>query len=208
MKITKKSHSTFLFSFLEFNEDEYFIRNRQVRERAYEATQALELGLTLNSKPEELKGFGFGGDFDWGTFVDAIDVSKPIMTGHSFGGATTLLAMHSDPRFKAGIVLDGWLFPLRDMKNLNLDNRSVMFVNAESFLNEENLQKMQNFQENQDKTANDAKRTCHYIQGSVHQNYIDAPFVIRVSLYTLSENLKLCPKIQFAEKLKVVNLTL
>ena len=146
----------------------------------------MELGLTLNSKPEELKGFGFGGDFDWSIFVDAIDVTKPIMTGHSFGGATTLLAMHSDPRFKAGIVLDGWLFPLRDMKNLNLDNRSVMFVNAESFLNEENLQKMQNFQEsinheNEDNIAANAKRSCHYIQGSVHQNYIDAPFVIRVS---------------------------
>ena len=165
---------------INFNEDEYFIRNRQVRERAYEATQALELGLTMNSRPEKLKGLE---DFDWNVFKDAIDVSKPIMTGHSFGGATTLLAMHSDPRFKAGIVLDGWLFPIRDMNNLNLDNRSVMFVNAESFLNEENLAKMQKFQEacleNDETTA--ANRSCHYIQGSVHQNFIDVPFVIRVS---------------------------
>ena len=40
---------------VEWNEDEYFVRNRQVRERAYEATQALELGLALNSKPGDLK---------------------------------------------------------------------------------------------------------------------------------------------------------
>ena len=85
---------------VEWNEDEYFVRNRQVRERAYEATQALELGLALNSKPTELKKLS---GFDLTNFLDAIDVSKPIMSGHSFGGATTLLTLHSDPRFKVNI---------------------------------------------------------------------------------------------------------
>ena len=108
------------------------------------------------------------------------------MTGHSFGGATTLLALHSDPRFKAGIVLDGWLYPLRDMKNLNLGNRSVMFVNAEGFLNLENLQKMQKFADDnngndKNENAKSVQRLCHYIHGSVHQNFIDVPFMIRVS---------------------------
>lgn len=98
------------------------------------------------------------------------------MSGHSFGGATTLLTLHSDPRFKAGIVLDGWLYPIRDMKNLNLENRSVMFINAESFLNEENLQTMANFADNDN---NNVQRLCHYIQGSVHQNFIDVPFVLK-----------------------------
>jgi len=122
--------------------------------------------------------------FDLTIFGDSIDVSKPIMTGHSFGGATTLLALHSDPRFKAGIVLDGWLYPLRDMKNLNLGNRSVMFVNAEGFLNLENLQKMQKFADDnngndKNENAKSVQRLCHYIQGSVHQNFIDVPFMIR-----------------------------
>ena len=52
-----------------------------------------------------------------------------------------------------------------------------MFINAESFLNEENLQKMENFCDNDN---NNVQRLCHYIQGSVHQNFIDVPFVLKV----------------------------
>ena len=51
-----------------------------------------------------------------------------------------------------------------------------MFVNTESFLNEENLKKMETFSDSQE----EVQRTCLHILGSVHQNHIDAPFVIRV----------------------------
>ena len=42
-----------------------------------------------------------------------MDLSNPVMCGHSFGGATTLMALATEPKFKIGIVLDGWLFPIR-----------------------------------------------------------------------------------------------
>ena len=58
-----------------------------------------------------------------------------------------------------------------------------MFINMEEFLNKDNLQKMQTFS-----TAK-TERICYYIKGSVHQNIIDVPFVIRVS-YTISKNAK------------------
>ena len=51
----------------------------------------------------------------------------------------------------------------------------VMFVNTESFLNEDNLKKMETFAQ-----VDKMERICYYIQGSVHQNHIDAPFLIRV----------------------------
>jgi predicted dienelactone hydrolase len=41
----------------------------------------------------------------------AFDLSHVGMFGHSYGGATTAAAMHADPRVKAGINLDGGLYP-------------------------------------------------------------------------------------------------
>ena len=34
------------------------------------------------------------------------------MSGHSFGGATSLLVGNSDPRIKAVLTHDPWLFPI------------------------------------------------------------------------------------------------
>lgn len=98
------------------------------------------------------------------------------MCGHSFGGATTLMALGADDRFKVGIVLDGWLFPIRDENNLTdkVKQRPILFVNTESFLNQENLKKMETFKHN-----SEAERLCYYIKGSVHQNQLDAPDVFK-----------------------------
>ena len=63
--------------------------------------------------------------------------------------------------------------------------KPILFVNTESFLNEENLKKMETFSESQ----GEVQRTCLYIQGSVHQNHIDAPFVLKVCNFNLSKSL-------------------
>ena len=114
-----------------------------------------------------------------------MDLSNPVMCGHSFGGATTLMALATEPKFKTGIVLDGWLFPIRDEIELpsKVKQKPILFVNTESFLNEENLKKMETFSNSSvaDETEEVVvQRTCLYIQGSVHQNHIDAPFVLKV----------------------------
>ena len=116
-----------------------------------------------------------------------MDLSNPVMCGHSFGGATTLMALATEPKFKTGIVLDGWLFPIRDEIELpsKVKQKPILFVNTESFLNEENLKKMETFSNSSvaDETEVDVvQRTCLYIQGSVHQNHIDAPFVLKVCI--------------------------
>ena len=187
-------------------------------------------------------------------FKDSMDVTNPAMVGHSFGGATTLMALGkksalinqwnsksisrnflfffnpakskykpilrkilvtlenipwyysisfyeffwpiffhiafalsplgAEEKFKLGIVLDGWLFPLRDNEKLvEKVTQPVMFVNMDGFLNKDNLQKMQTFS-----TAK-TERICYYIKGSVHQNIIDVPFIIRVS-YIISINMQ------------------
>jgi hypothetical protein len=84
-----------------------------------------------------------------------------------------------DSRFKVGIVLDGWLYPIKDEKDLSDKvNQPIMFINTESFLHEENLKKMATFSE---AASDDHERICHVIKGSVHQNHIDAPFVLKGS---------------------------
>ena len=67
-----------------------------------------------------------------------------------------------------------------------VNQKPILFVNTDSFLNEENLKKMETFSESDE----DVQRTCLYIQGSVHQNHIDAPFVMRVRGFLHRKNLK------------------
>ena len=116
-------------------------------------------------------------------FRDSMDTTSPVICGHSFGGATTLMALASDPRFKIGLVLDGWLFPIRDEDQLHkkVKQKPILFVNTESFLNEQNLSKMATFAEAEEPPL-EAKRICKYIKGSVHQNHIDAPFIMKVNM--------------------------
>ena len=42
---------------IEWNEEEYFVRNRQVRERCFEACNALKLAFELNERPQDIKSF-------------------------------------------------------------------------------------------------------------------------------------------------------
>ena len=42
---------------IEWTEEEYFVRNRQVRERCFEVCNALKLALKLNEEPENVKYF-------------------------------------------------------------------------------------------------------------------------------------------------------
>ena len=54
-----------------------------------------------------------------------------FVTGHSFGGATTVLSLSLDPRFVLGIALDAWLFPVKN-ENLSGNKKPIMFVSTGS----------------------------------------------------------------------------
>ncbi len=46
-----------------------------------------------------------------GNFSGRLDLSRIALAGHSLGGLTTILAMENEPRFKAGVLLDGVMPP-------------------------------------------------------------------------------------------------
>ena len=109
-------------------------------------------------------------------FKDRIDVGNTILAGHSYGGATTLMTLAKDKRFKVGVVLDGWLFPMKD--EYPEPDQPITFINTESFMSRHNITKMKTFLSEDDGD----KRKMIFIKGSVHQNHIDAPLIFKDGL--------------------------
>lgn len=71
----------------------------QVKQRASEVRQALDLLHQLNNGAD-IHNMLEGNDvFDYGKFRGRLDVATAAVMGHSFGGATTIQVLSEDPRF-------------------------------------------------------------------------------------------------------------
>lgn len=159
---------------LKDSEKEYQIRNGQLQIRVQEVKRTLDLVIALTNGENHTNVLPDSKDFDLTMLKNSMDVSEPILAGHSYGGATTLACLANDPRFKQGLVLDGWLFPLKD-DNLS-PSQPIVFINTESFMNRQNINRMKFFL-----TGNKDRRMV-FIKGSVHQNHIDAPLIFKSGL--------------------------
>ena len=168
------------------DENEYNLRNHQVHLRSKEASRTLDLLLDLQDgkdvqneyrKEDVVHSAVQPSSPNLIQFKGVMNVSQPIMSGHSFGGATTLLTLAEDTRFKAGIALDAWLFPIKDLNLSASVKQPILFINTESFLNTRNLEKMSTFSTTS--SQNLEERKCLTIQGTVHQNHLDLPFLVQ-----------------------------
>lgn len=131
----------------------YEKRNTQVKYRAEEMSHVLDIleqmnqGNFTNSWMHSLSP-DVEEDFKK-KFVNTVDFSKVTVGGHSFGGATTVLALANDSRYKGGVALDTWLFPLREEKLLFNDKKPssrLLFVNCEKFQEPPNLRTMKAYE--------------------------------------------------------------
>ena len=154
-------------------EDEYTIRNNQVYFRAAELTRTMDLIEKLTAR-ENVKNVLESAD-DLNMFQDMIQVENPILIGHSFGGSTALVSLVHDKRFKHGIILDGWLFPIKEKKMLTPD-QPILFINTESFEHRENLAMMRSFMHE------GLVRRMVQIKGSVHHNLKDVPLIFKSAI--------------------------
>ena len=124
-------------------EKEYTVRNEQLHQRVAEVRRCLDVVIKLG-KGEPVENILPDADkFNLCMLAGSMELSKPVMAGHSYGGATTVLTLAKDERFHHGLALDGWLFPLKD--EAVSPNQPIVFINTESFMNRDNIAKMKTF---------------------------------------------------------------
>lgn len=148
-------------------EEEILERNKQVRQRAKECSEALNLILDIDhGKPvKNLLDL----EFDVEQLKDSINRNEVAIIGHSFGGGTVIQALSGDQRFRCGIALDAWMIPLGDEVYSRIP-QPLFFINSERFQFPANIAKMKKCY------LPGKERKMITIRGSVHQNFADFTF--------------------------------
>ncbi|KAL3990932.1 Platelet-activating factor acetylhydrolase isoform II family protein [Acanthocheilonema viteae] len=158
-------------------DDEFQLRNEQLQKRVTECVKTLhffkELNLgQYNSDQQIGKKLLLGNDFAWSQFKGRLDMDRVFIAGHSFGGATAIATAATFPAdFSAVVVLDGWMFPI-ERELFTRVQQPVLFMNAESFQWEANVNDMLQVVEN-------SKRSVLLtFNEAVHHSFTDFPLLI------------------------------
>eukprot|EP01103_Thecamoeba_quadrilineata_P016178 TRINITY_DN533_c0_g1_i1.p2 TRINITY_DN533_c0_g1~~TRINITY_DN533_c0_g1_i1.p2 ORF type:complete len:166 (+),score=31.22 TRINITY_DN533_c0_g1_i1:957-1454(+) len=96
-----------------------------------------------------------------------------MMTGHSFGGGTTVASIAQIPDIIGGVALDAWTYPLeveKDLDSPNLQRSRLLFLNSELWQWRQNLDRMDRFCE---KSGGTWKKLT--LKGSHHHNFDESP---------------------------------
>lgn len=99
-----------------------------------------------------------------------VDLTRIGVFGHSFGGATSLMALSQDPRIRAGIALDGWMVPVPEETIGEGIRKPVLYLGQESWDEPLNYEKLDRFIANSSGYA-----TREIWAGTKHMDFADAP---------------------------------
>ncbi|XP_053122667.1 platelet-activating factor acetylhydrolase 2, cytoplasmic isoform X2 [Hemicordylus capensis] len=150
------------------DQKEFRFRNPQLHQRANECIRGLKLIRSINSGKPITNILHT--NFDLTALKDNVDLTKVAAMGHSFGGATAILALVKETQFKCAVALDAWMFPVEN-KLYPKVTKPVLFVNTESFQTAESVAKMKWICS----TSNESKIIT--ILGTVHQSQTDFTFL-------------------------------
>ncbi|KAF7242502.1 Platelet-activating factor acetylhydrolase 2, cytoplasmic [Varanus komodoensis] len=149
-------------------EKEFRFRNPQLHQRANECIRGLKLIRSINNGKAVANLLQT--DFDLSVLKDNVDLTKAAVMGHSFGGATSILALVKEAQFKCAVALDAWMFPLENSLYPKV-TKPVLFVNTEAFQTAESVAKMKKIAT----TSSETKIIT--ILGTVHQSQTDFTFL-------------------------------
>ncbi|XP_062996167.1 platelet-activating factor acetylhydrolase 2, cytoplasmic [Elgaria multicarinata webbii] len=150
------------------DQKEFRFRNPQLHQRANECIRGLKFIRSINGGKAATNLLRT--DFDLSALKDNVDLTKVAVMGHSFGGATAILALVKEAQFKCAVALDAWMFPLENSLYPKV-TKPVLFVNTEEFQTEESVAKMKKIAT----TSNESKIIT--ILGTVHQSQTDFTFL-------------------------------
>lgn len=165
--VERGSKSWLYLRTLKRGEGEFPLRNEQLQQRAKECSQALSLILDIDHGRPVTNVLDL--EFDVKQLKDSIDRDKIAVIGHSFGGSTVIQTLSEDQRFRCGIALDAWMFPVADEVYSRIP-QPLFFINSERFQYPSNIIRMKKC------FLPDRERKMITIRGSVHQNFVDFTF--------------------------------
>jgi dienelactone hydrolase len=141
------------------------------------ATRTADIHFLL----EEMTARQQRGESPWAS----MDLTRIGIFGHSYGGATSIMATANDSRIKATIALDGWMLPIPDNTiNAGLDT-PFLYIGRGSWEDPLNYEKLNNLL---DHSNGDATKILW--EGTKHMDFSDTP-----QLSSLSKTLGLSGKL-------------
>ncbi|EDO32225.1 predicted protein [Nematostella vectensis] len=155
------------------NDNEFQLRNSQVKQRSEECKSALDFleHLQSGTTPENLIE---DCSLDLGMFKGRLSVDRPAIAGHSFGGATVVTTLAREKRFRCGVALDVWMLPLdEDITKQDL-TQPLLFINTYHFHNwRDNADALRKFIDVKPDT-----RPVIAVRRTTHMSQCDVPFLL------------------------------
>lgn len=98
------------------------------------------------------------------------DLSRVGIFGHSFGGATSIMASDQDPRVLAAVALDGWMVPIpREVIKRGTD-KPFLYLGQTQWDDPLNYKKLEKFMANSDGDVR-----SEFLPNTKHMDFADAP---------------------------------
>jgi len=159
----------------------------QLEKRVDEVARTVEVLKSLNNGKVSNC---FSTSFDLCMFQDHLDLSRKVILGHSFGGATALSILSSENNpFMAGVVLDPWMYPLKEFINSIANNIIVnaLSISTQGFNHGPNRKALAKL-EHESVVPNTRYLT---IKNTIHEHGVDSPWMSdSLSWWVLGGNYK------------------
>ena len=140
----------------ELSEEEFWaLRNPQLQTRVSDIRFMIDTIGVKNLKGAEV----------W----SVVDMERIGVFGHSYGGATSLIASIQDARIDAAIALDGWMIPVPlDVIDRGSD-KPFYYIGRESWPDPLNYQQLNKF------LKRSSKQSTLFLTGTEHFDFSDTP---------------------------------